>query len=83
MKKEHIILSGGDQINLKQIRKSQSLSPIELAKKIGISRSSYYNKIKGNTDWTLKELVTLTEMCGEAVEVRSGDENYSVDIKKL
>lgn len=55
---------------------------------IGMSRPSLYFRESGKIDWTLPELVKITEIMkenglGEQLTVSYGGSTYNVDIKKV
>jgi hypothetical protein len=64
------------------------MSPEELAAELGLSKPSYYNRISGDHEWKLSELVKLAELMnqvsqGETIEVKSGTDAYSIHIEKI
>ena len=55
---------------------------------LGMSRPSLYFRESGRVDWTLPELVKITEIMeenelGEQLTVSYGGNTYNVDIKKV
>ncbi len=64
---------------IKELRTKKGLSQIEVAKKIGISRSSYISFEQGKAELSLSEAVKLSDMFGITLEeMKTGQEpNYS------
>jgi DNA-binding XRE family transcriptional regulator/uncharacterized phage-associated protein len=64
---------------IKELRNKKSLSQIEVAKKIGISRSSYISFEQGKAELSLSEAAKLADMFGITLEeMKTGQEpNYS------
>lgn len=50
--------------NIKELREKNNLSQEEVAKKIGISRSTYISFEKGKTELNLSETIKLTDLFG-------------------
>jgi len=63
---------------IKDLRAERGLSQAEIAKKIGVSRSSYISFEQGKTELTLSEVAKLAELFGVSLrEVESGEKpNY-------
>lgn len=73
----------GEEIaTIKEIKHKLNLSPFEMADAIGIKKSAYYNKINGLTDWTLPEIVKLTELNNGKVDIEVNGNLYRITIKK-
>lgn len=82
------VKKGGERIKIKEIRKRSKVSPKEFAAELGLSRTSYYNRLKGSQAWTLPELVILSELLKkvseeETIEIECDASAYSVSIKKI
>lgn len=59
-----------------------------MASRLGMSRPTYYLKLKTDQEWTLKQLVDLNEMMhsisqDDILEVDCGKGTYQLEIKKI
>jgi len=60
-------------IKIKELRLQKGLSQVEIAEKIGVSRSSYISFEKGKAELSLSEAVKLTDIFGISLdEIKSG-----------
>ena len=73
---------GGDVIRIKDIRKKLNISPDEFAKGIGTNKISYYYKLKGRYQWTIKEIINLWKISGEEIELDVDGKSYIVHISE-
>lgn len=79
---------GSETIKVKEIRKKSKVSPTEFASQLGLSRTSYYNRLNGSQDWTLPELVILMQLLKkvsdeETIEIECDATTYSFHIEKV
>ena len=63
------------------------MTPEELAHMIGYSRTSFYYKLKGKTQWELMDLVKLYDIMksiseDETLTIKSGDDEFDIRITK-
>lgn len=76
------------KIKVKEIRKKLKVSPSEFASELGLSKVSYYNRLHGQQEWKLSELVILAELLKkvsneETVEIECDAVEYSIHIRKV
>ena len=48
--------------------RSLNLSPAQVADKLGVSQSTYYNKLTGKTSWSVDNLYKIARMTGATYE---------------
>ncbi len=53
---------------LKYKIRSQKMNNSQFAKKIGISKSGFYKKMRGDTEWTCEEMKKIKETLGLSLE---------------
>ena len=78
---------GGDVLNLKEIRKTLNVTPEELAHMINVSRTTFYYKQQGKTQWELIDLVNLYDIMksissDDTLTIRSGDDEFDIRITR-
>lgn len=78
---------GGDELNIKELRKALQVTPEELAHMIGYSQTTYYYKMRGKRQWELLDIVKLYDIMktvsdDEVLEVKAGGELYEIRITK-
>ena len=76
------------KIKVKEIRKKLKVSPSEFASELGLSKVSYYNRLHGQQEWKLSELVILAELLKkvsneETIEIECDAATYSIQIDKV
>ena len=76
------------KIKVKEIRKKLKVSPEVFASELGLSKVSYYNRLHGQQEWKLSELVILAELLKkvsdeETVEIECDSATYSIQIDKV
>lgn len=76
------------KIKVKEIRKKLKVSPSEFASELGLSKVSYYNRLHGQQEWKLSELVILADLLKkvseeETVEIECDSATYSIQIDKV
>lgn len=76
------------KIKVKEIRKKLKVSPSEFASELGLSKVSYYNRLHGQQEWKLSELVILADLLKkvsdeETVEIECDAATYSIQIDKV
>lgn len=59
------------------------MTQAEFAQELGISKRSYINRIDNESDWCLKELIKISQMCDDEIKIKSGVNTYSVKVKKV
>lgn len=79
---------GAWKIKVKEIRKKLKVSPEVFASELGLSKVSYYNRLHGQQEWKLSELVILAELLKkvsdeETVEIECDSATYSIQIDKV
>lgn len=79
---------GVQTIKVKEIRKKLKVSPEVFASELGLSKVSYYNRLHGQQEWKLSELVILAELLKkvsdeETVEIECDSATYSIQIDKV
>lgn len=76
------------KIKVKEIRKKLKVSPEVFASELGLSKVSYYNRLHGQQEWKLSELVILADLLKkvsdeETVEIECDSATYSIQIDKV
>lgn len=71
----------GGRIKVKDIQKQSNLPFDKFAHSLGISKSSYYNRLNGDQPWTLPELIRLSEYSKD-LDIDVDGENYRISIQK-
>lgn len=76
------------KIKVKEIRKKLKVSPSEFASELGLSKVSYYNRLHGQQEWKLSELVILAELLKkvsneETIEIECDAATYSIHIERV
>lgn len=76
------------KIKVKEIRKKLKVSPEVFASELGLSKVSYYNRLHGQQEWKLSELVILAELLKkvsteETIEIECDATTYSFHIEKV
>lgn len=76
------------KIKVKEIRKKLKVSPEVFASELGLSKVSYYNRLHGQQEWKLSELVILADLLKkvsdeETVEIECDAATYSIQIDKV
>lgn len=76
------------KIKVKEIRKKLKVSPEVFASELGLSKVSYYNRLHGQQEWKLSELVILAELLKkvsneETIEIECDAATYSIQIDKV
>lgn len=83
-----VIERGVWKIKVKEIRKKLKVSPEVFASELGLSKVSYYNRLHGQQEWKLSELVILADLLKkvsdeETVEIECDAATYSIQIDKV
>ena len=68
--------------SIETIRKDCDLTQNEMAQELGMSKRSYINKIDGESGWTLSELVNISKLCDDEIELKVGIDTYGIKITK-
>lgn len=71
---------GCDILLIEDIRKKLNITQPEMARELGISKRSYLNKVDGETDWRLNELIAISKLTDEDITIESGLKSYSIKI---
>lgn len=79
---------GVQTIKVKEIRKKLKVSPEVFASELGLSKVSYYNRLHGQQEWKLSELVVLAELLKkvsneETIEIECDAATYSIHIERV
>lgn len=69
--------------DIETIRKDCNLTQNEMAQELGMSKRSYINKIDGESGWTLSELVNISKLCDDEIELKVGIDTYGIKITKI
>lgn len=69
--------------DIETIRKECNLTQNEMAQELGMSKRSYINKIDGESGWTLSELVNISKLCDDEIELKVGIDTYGIKITKI
>lgn len=69
--------------DIETIRKDCDLTQNEMAQELGMSKRSYINKIDGESGWTLSELVNISKLCDDEIELKVGIDTYGIKITKI
>ena len=72
---------GSDVIGIEEIRKKAGLTQPQFARTLGLSLRSYLNRITGDQDWKLSELIAIAEKYQPKFEIECGNK-YSIRISK-
>ena len=70
-------------MTIEEARIYMGMTQKDLAKLMGISHRAYTYKCKGDYQWSLKELTTITDNCDTDLLIKSGDNYYRVNIQKV
>lgn len=68
--------------DIETIRKECDLTQNEMAQELGMSKRSYINKIDGESGWTLSELVNISKLSDDEIELKVGIDTYGIKITK-
>lgn len=61
-----------------------NLNPYEFCELLGIKKTAYYNKINGITDWTLPELIKLSQLAKKhGLDIYYCGDLYRITVKKV
>lgn len=71
---------GSDILLIEKIREKNELTQSDMARELGISLRSYTNKLDGETDWKLNELIAISKLTDDCITIRSGKKEYRVKI---
>lgn len=68
--------------SIETIRKDCNLTQNEMAQELGMSKRSYLNKVDGESGWTVNELVNISKLSDEEIELKVGIDTYGIKITK-
>lgn len=76
------------EIRIEDLQDKLNANADVMAQELGLSRASYYLRLSGNQSWKFHELIKLVELLktvseDDTIELKSGLNNYSVNIKKI
>lgn len=75
-------------IRIEDLRNQLGVTALDFARELGLSKASYYLRENGNQSWKIHELIRISELMKQVtdddrIELKSGLNNYSINIKKI
>lgn len=70
-------------LDIESIRKQLNLTQPEMAQQLGISKRSYINKLEGETNWTINELINISKLCDDDIVIKVGVDTYTLKISNV